>query len=540
MSSDRKPELRRSVTPWGSFSWGYSDVGADIFVGLGLVLGAAAGASNVAFLFAGLVYVCIGLAYTELAATYPVAGGGQYFVTRGLGDFFGFIAGWAVLLDFTIDIALFSWSCVDYLSELLPQVSAPFHPWSHFILVIGLIVGLCVLNIIGVRESTAFNGFVSALDVVSETAILSLGFLFAFSPNLLVHTMQTSWPTPFEFMKGISLAIVSFVGLESISQAAEETQRPASIIPRTSTALILTILIFALAYANLALGMHTWHPIPLDAHGHPQMLWQWLGNNDNNGKAVALIAREVPYWGAIAAIYVPVLGAILLLISANSGVFGSSRIAYAMASGGLLPSIFRRVHARYRTPMVSLLVFTAVALIEVIFAALPSLSPSMAALYDERFHGEGGIGFLGDLYAFGAATSYSFVFVALVALRLTDPLSPRKFKIPINIPMRFRGERVEFPVIAVIGFIGIAAILVFTLITHPIGRIAGPLWIVFGVILYFLYRARKRLPLLRSRKRDWRTEQIEILRRAGELELMDEYVANVRASEARRAGTTES
>ncbi|MBC5803044.1 MAG: hypothetical protein GIX03_08625, partial [Candidatus Eremiobacteraeota bacterium] len=36
-----EPSLRRSVTPWGSFAWGYSDVGADIFVGLGLVLGAA-------------------------------------------------------------------------------------------------------------------------------------------------------------------------------------------------------------------------------------------------------------------------------------------------------------------------------------------------------------------------------------------------------------------------------------------------------------------------------------------------------------------
>ena len=88
-----KPTLRRSVTPWGSFSWGYSDVGADIFVGLGLVLGAAAGGSSVAFLFAGIVYVCIGLAYTELASTYPVAGGGQYFVMRGLGDIFGFVAG---------------------------------------------------------------------------------------------------------------------------------------------------------------------------------------------------------------------------------------------------------------------------------------------------------------------------------------------------------------------------------------------------------------------------------------------------------------
>jgi basic amino acid/polyamine antiporter, APA family len=537
MSSDRKPELRRSVTPWGSFSWGYSDVGADIFVGLGLVLGAAAGASNVAFLFAGIVYVCIGLAYTELASTYPVAGGGQYFVLRGLGDIFGFIAGWAVLLDLTIGIALFSWSCVDYLSQLLPQIGAPANSWSHFIVVISLIVGLCILNIVGVREPMAFNGFVSALDIVSETAILTLGFLFAFSPQLLVHTMQHAWPTPFELMKGTSLAIVSFVGLESISQAAEETQRPASIIPRTSIALILTILIFALAYANLALGMHTWHPIPLDAQGHPQMLWQYLGNNDNNGKAVALIARQVPYWGALAAFYVPVLGAVLLLLSSNSGVFGSSRIAYAMASSGLLPSLFQRVHARFRTPTISLLVFTGVALIEVTFAALPSLDPYMASFYAKHFNGEGGIGFLGDLYAFGAATSYSFVFIALVALRLYDPLSPRKFKIPVNIPVTVRGERAEFPVIAVIGFAGTTAILTFTLITHPIGRIAGPLWIALGMALYFICRVRKRLPLFRSRKRDWRSEQIEILRRSGELELMDEFVANVNASEQRRTTT---
>src|SRR6202021_3853319 len=100
MAAKAKPTLRRFVTPLGSFSWGYSDVGADIFVGLGLVLGAAGGASNVAFLFAGIVYICIGLAYTELASTYPVAGGGQYFVPGGLGDVFGFIAGGAGLLGF--------------------------------------------------------------------------------------------------------------------------------------------------------------------------------------------------------------------------------------------------------------------------------------------------------------------------------------------------------------------------------------------------------------------------------------------------------
>jgi APA family basic amino acid/polyamine antiporter len=526
--------LRRSVTPWGSFSWGYSDVGADIFVGLGLVLGAAAGASNIAFLFAGIVYVCIGLAYTELAAAYPVAGGGQYFVTRGLGDIFGFIAGWAVLLDFTIDIVLFAWSAIDYLSKLVPALSFVTHPWTHFFVVFGVIAGLATLNVIGVRESSAFNELVSALDVLSETAILFFGFLFAFQPQLLAHTMSVAWPSPFMLMNGVSLAIISFVGLESISQAAQETQKPASVIPRTSIGLILTILIFALAYSNLALGMQPRVPLPLDAHGHTQMMWHFLGNEDNNGAAVAVLASYVPYWGALAALYVPVLGATLLLISSNSGVFGSSRIAYAMSRGELLPSMFQQVNAKYRTPMVSILAFCAVATLELIFAALPSLSTGMREAYTHLFHGEDGITFLGDLYAFGAAASYSFVFIALIALRLNDPASPRKFKMPFNIPMTYKGNRVEFPLVAVVGFLGITSILSFVMITHVIGRIAGPLWIVLGIGGYLLYRKRKGFPVFGSRPRNWRNEQANILQEAGELELMDEYIANIKAMDARK------
>src|SRR5579872_5667898 len=148
MEGTEQPSLRRSVTPWGSYSWGYADVGADIFVALGLVFGAAGGASNVAFLFAGFVYVCVGLAYTELAAAYPVAGGGQYFVMRGLGDLFGFVAGWAVLLDFMIDIALFAWGSIGYLSQLLPVLVPSMHPWVHFIAVLLVVSGLAVLNVI--------------------------------------------------------------------------------------------------------------------------------------------------------------------------------------------------------------------------------------------------------------------------------------------------------------------------------------------------------------------------------------------------------
>ncbi len=513
MEAKEQPSLRRSVTPWGSYSWGYADVGADIFVALGLVFGVAAGASNVAFLFAGFVYICVGLAYTELASAYPVAGGGQYFVMRGLGDLLGFMAGWAVLLDFTIDITLFAWGCVGYLSNLIPQLGQTVHPLLHFIVILGLIVGLAYLNVRGVRESTAFQGFVSAADVVSETSILFFGFLFAFDPGLLVHSMNTGWPNPFNLMNGISLAIISFVGLESISHAAEETHRPSSIIPRTSLALILTILIFALAYANLALGMTPWNPVPPDAHGVVQPFYQFLGTPANNDKAVAIIAQNIPYFGLVAGLYVPVLGSILLLISSNSGVFGASRIAYSMSQFRLLPRVFEKVSKKFRTPVVATVVFSAVAVVELIFAAL---------------QGNGGFNFLGDLYAFGAAASYTLVFCALIALRLNDPLTPRKFLIPGNVPMTFRGERVLFPLIGIIGLMGILSILVFVLLTHPIGRIAGPSWLILGTFGYLIYRKRKGLPLFGSQRRDWSAAQLSILRESGELELMDELAEKLR------------
>src|SRR5215470_18408904 len=116
--------LRRSVGVWGSFTWGYADVGADVYVALGIVMAAAQGATNVAFLFAGLVYVMVGLAYTELAAAYPMAGGGQFYVLRGLGDCWGFVAGWAVLLDFTIDIALFALASAGYINFFFPALNA--------------------------------------------------------------------------------------------------------------------------------------------------------------------------------------------------------------------------------------------------------------------------------------------------------------------------------------------------------------------------------------------------------------------------------
>src|SRR5438270_11942208 len=101
-------ELRRDVSVWGSYMWGYAAVGADIYTALGIITLAALGLTPLAFLAAGIVFALVGLCYAELASAYPLAGGGQYFTLRGLGDLSGLVAGAALVLDYTIDISLFT------------------------------------------------------------------------------------------------------------------------------------------------------------------------------------------------------------------------------------------------------------------------------------------------------------------------------------------------------------------------------------------------------------------------------------------------
>jgi APA family basic amino acid/polyamine antiporter len=511
-SPESEHQLRRAVGPWGSFTWGYADVGADVYVALGIVMAAAQGWTNVAFLFAGLIYICVGLAYTELSAAYPFAGGGQFFVLRGLGDFFGFVAGWAVLLDFTIDIALFALASAGYISFFLPifqnrvdlQIFGLTFPDTQPLLIAltsVLVLFLAALNILGVRESSRFNEIFGALDIISETTILIFGFLFAFDGNLLVQQMTTARPDAYHLAYGASLAIISFVGLESISQASQETVRPSTVVPRTSLALIFTVLIYALAFSNLGLGMLPWQSIA-----------------EHNADPVAWLASHVPLVGIIAGPYVAALGASLLLISANSGVFGASRITYSMGRYHTLPGWFSQVHPRFRTPVRSILVFSGIGLVE-LFAS--GLSPNV---FDT----------LGNMYAFGAATSYMLVFVSLLVLRVTDPWTPRPFRVPGNVRVSTRvGQPVYLPIVGILGFLGITSIIFMVVLTHAIGRIAGPAWILGGLLLYFLYRARTGRPLLGSTPRDWEAEQRAVYHDAGELEILEEFDENVERRDRR-------
>jgi len=483
--------------------WGFADVGADTFVALGLVMAYAQGATSLVFALAGMVYIMIGLAYTELASAYPVAGGGPYFCLRGLGDFWGFIAGSALLLDYTIDIALFATASAGYLNFFMPLIIGrgiesfvttigPFHNvnpvWClETLTLIGILIWL---NVRGIRESSFLNEVIGVIVILTESALVIIGFLFAWRPELLALQWRTDFPSLNNFMYGSSLAIISFVGLESISQAAQETRRPATIIPRTSLTLIFTVFIFAVAFSTLGLGV---------------LPWQEFARNMDN--PIAILAHALPFIGLVAGPFAAGLGALILFISANTGVMGASRLTYSLSQFKIISSWFDKVHPKYCTPIRTILIFSMIGVIETI---LSFLTPSAMET-------------LGNMYAFGATLGYTMVFIALIKLRFTDPYSPRPYRMPVNLNLKFKGKKVSFPILGMVGMLGVATILFEVVWTHSIGRIAGPAWIFFCFTYYAWYRKRQKLSLFKSVRHDWEKEQINVLTSAEEFDLLEQY-----------------
>jgi basic amino acid/polyamine antiporter, APA family len=498
-TQEPKIKLRRQVTVWGSFSWGYADVGADVYVALGLVIAAAQGATPLAFAIAGIVYVFVGLAHTELAAAYPVAGGGQYFAFRGMGDFWGLVTGAALMLDYTVDIALFAMASAGYVNFFFPsirQFAVDLGPFKQVNLIwmaesLGFIVCLIVLNIRGIRESSLFNEFLGVLDMTMETSIIVLGFAFAWRPELFIHQWQTAFPPVKQILYAVSIAVISFVGLESVSQAAQETIRPGTVIPRTSLALITVVLLFAMAFPIVSLGI---------------LPWQDLASRE--GDPVAHLASQLPYIGFLAGPIAAVLAATIVLISANTGVMGCSRLAYSMSDMGLIGKWLSGLHPKHHTPVRAIIVFAAVAAAEAIFGFLT---------------GRRALETMADMYAFGAMLAYLLASAALVVLRIREPRTPRAYRVPFN----FRWRGADIPVFGILAVAGTFGMIVIVVWTHAVARILGPLWVLVWIGYYIWRRYRLKYPVFRSTDHDWDAEQLEILADTGEWELYEQFKIEV-------------
>ncbi len=455
--------LVRTLGFWGSFGMGFADIGADIFLALGVVVAWAMGAAPLSFLFASVLYACTGLSYTELASTYPIAGGGAVYARKAFGDPAGFIAGWGLLLDYTICIPLFALISIGYLSSFIPALNSyimigviPIHVMG---VVAAILVGLLIiLNYLGIRESANLNVIFVVLCLVGLAILLLIGFSTIWRWAFVLG--QISWgvqPTFNSLLYSISIATVSFIGLESISEAAEETKSPGRIIPRSTLLLIVCIIFFTFFVSLLAVGVVPWEII---AAGTVNPL--------------AVLAASLPF-GFILVPFIAIIGITISYVSANSGIVGVSRVSYEMSRSKLLPQWFNKLHPKFRTPYRSIILFSVIGI-------------GLAFLGD--------LNFLVDLYAFGALVSYMMVNLSLIRLRNSQPKQERPWRVPavIHIPWQ-NGSKVEVPITAVIGFISCFGVWLIVLLFKEFGRLAGILWFIIGIALYIGYRKYRGLPL---------------------------------------------
>ncbi len=430
----------------GSFSMGFADVGASIFIALGLVAAVGHGWMFLAILLAGLVYAATGLSYAELSSAFPVAGGSSMYATRAFSKFAGFIAGWGLLLDYLLCIVLFALAAAGYLTFFFPGIR------EYLSLAVVVIVAfLVIINLMGIRESSAVN-VAFTLFTIGLIILLFIFGLGYFSLDKFLSQLEpigsAALPLP-SFLNAITFAMVAFIGIESISQGAEETKNPEKTIPKAHKTAVFSVLIFALVISVLALGIVDWGTLASKA------------NIDNPLVPVVRALTGVPWLLPLMAF----AGFIICLVSSNTGVIGVSRVAYSMSQAGLLSRKFSWIHPKFHTPWFAILFFAPFAIALALF---------------------GDIYLLGELYAFGALTAYFLSNLSLILLRLKEPNLRRPYKSPFNIKLK---DGKEIPLIGVFGLIGCAFILFLLLWLHEGGRLFAIGWFVAGSIAYPTYKA---------------------------------------------------
>jgi APA family basic amino acid/polyamine antiporter len=177
----------------------------------------------------------------------------------------------------------------------------------------------------------------------------------------------------------------------------------------------------------------------------------------------------------IGEIYVGLLAATILFLATNAGLIGVSRLVYSMGIHRQMPDALRRLHPKFQTPWIGILLFGGLAIVAIL--------PGQAT-------------FLGSIYSFGALLSFTIAHVSVARLRATQPDAPRPYRGPGNV--RIRGY--DAPLFALIGgsFTGLAFIVICVL--NPTVAAAGVGWLALGVIIYIPFRRRQGLDLTSTYK----------------------------------------
>jgi basic amino acid/polyamine antiporter, APA family len=417
--------------------------------------------SIVAFLIGAVLVSFVGLAYAELTAALPRAGGAVGFTYRGLGIPGAWTCAWLLILAYIGVCAFEAVALSQVLHSLFPSLKvgylysvagSPVHVSGIVVSVVCSLLLLAV-NIVGLSSS-------AWLQTVSTFGLLIIGLLFFVGSNLNGST--TNLPPLFTGATGVmAVAIMTpffYTGFDVIPQAAEEIKLPQREIGK--------LILFAVAMAAVWYAGIQW----CVGLGLPESLRE---------------TSELPTASAAAAVYgFPLAGRILvvggllgILTSWNAFFVGATRLLFGLSQAGLAPEAFSRIHSRSGVPYLS-----------IVFVSLCTLP---APLFGRQL-----LVWIADSCSFSLVAAYLLVAITFLRLRRLEPFLPRPFC-------------VKHP-----GFVGVGAIVssLFFLLLYLPGSPSALLWpqewsILLGWLVlgaFFYQRSRQRMTAMNADERERR------------------------------------
>ena len=473
----RPAKLPRTLGAPALFAAAYGNVGSSIYYALGVTAAFALGLTPVALLLAGFIFVTTALNYAEGTAALPHAGGSSSFARRAFNEPIGFIVGWVQLLNYTATASISAYFAIGYLGVF--EKYSPFfyevrhNDLWHVTATIALIGALIVVNVIGIQESSFLNLVLAFTDLVTQLVLVILGVILLLNFRTVIENIHLGVaPTWGSFLASISIAMVTYTGIETISNLAEEAKNPGRSVPRATLGVIVAVLFVAAFLPTIGMSVF---PVHWDASTH--MYVTDLATHYKEDPVAGIVGKFTQPLAFWAGIWVGILAFTILVIATNAGLIGISRLSYSLAGADMLPKRFATLHPKFRTPYISIIVFGIVAAVLV----LPGIV----------VHGKE-IDLMSAVYALAATFAFCSAHLSVMRLRFIEPSLYRPYRMPWNIKF----GRDSIPVLSLVGALFIGTVftqLVFQNISNSTLIFFG--WLVLGGLAYVLYRMYRREPL---------------------------------------------
>ena len=448
---------RRTLgVPW-LFAVSYSAIGFSIYFSIGLVADRGLALTPLIFLGVGIVFMLNAMTYIEGAAMFRERGGSSTLARHAFNELVSFVAGWAILIDYLIVIALAAISVPHYMTP----ISASFGEGAPELITAGLVIAAVAgINIVGF-SGAARQLLLTAIaigGVLLLIAVVLVGALTSFDASALTAQLDLfTSPSVEDVLYAGVIATVAYAGIEAASDLAPDLQFEGRDLRRLVAAGVAVVPILYTGVAAISV-------MALPVVATPDGPMTPLATTYLEEPILGVVESYDPAWVADAMrVAVVAVAPLVLAWAASTSMLGLSRHTYSLATNRQIPSWLGKLNKRWTTPHVAILVAAVISFGLVI---------------------PGDVLFLGGLYAFGATIAFAIAHISLVRLRFTQPDRERPFRVPLNV--RWRGADVPLPALAA-GVLTIFA-WITVLLFHDEARYIGGAWMVFGLGAYVVYR----------------------------------------------------